>query len=75
MHLDNAKGYDKVLPDFRVGIRVFEGMLMSTKKHQHAARAKETPGPKPEVLKIDGDWRDAVKKSLEKKKPATGWPK
>ena len=33
------------------------------------------PGPKPEMLKISGDWRDAVKKSLEKKKPATGWPK
>jgi hypothetical protein len=32
-------------------------------------------GPKPEVLKINGDWQDAVKKSLEKKKPATGWPK
>lgn len=48
---------------------------MSTKNHKHAAAPKETPGPKPEVLKIDGDWRDAVKKSLEKKKPATGWPK
>lgn len=33
------------------------------------------PGPKPEVLKINGDWRDAVKKSLQKKKPASGWPK
>jgi hypothetical protein len=36
---------------------------------------KNTPGPKPEVLKIAGDWRDAVKKSLEVKKPANGWPK
>jgi hypothetical protein len=34
-----------------------------------------TPGPKPEVLKIGGNWRVAVKKSLSKKKPATGWPK
>ncbi len=32
-------------------------------------------GPKPEVLKIEGDWQDAVKKSLAKKKPAAGWPK
>jgi hypothetical protein len=32
-------------------------------------------GPKPEVLKIEGDWQDAVKKSLSKKKPAKGWPK
>ncbi len=34
-----------------------------------------TRGPEPDLLKIDGDWRDAVKKSLENKKPATGWPK
>jgi hypothetical protein len=32
-------------------------------------------GPKPETLKIEGNWKDAVKKSLAKKKPATGWPK
>jgi hypothetical protein len=40
--------------------------------------AKENPdkrGPKPDLLKIDGDWKDAVKKSLTKKKPAGGWPK
>ena len=33
------------------------------------------PGPKPELLKIDGDWQGAIKKSFEKKKPAEGWPK
>jgi hypothetical protein len=27
-----------------------------------------TRGPKPQVLKIDGNWRDAVKRSLAKKK-------
>lgn len=32
-------------------------------------------GPTPDTLKIEGDWKDAVKKSLAKKKPATGWPK
>jgi hypothetical protein len=32
-------------------------------------------GPKPETLKIAGKWQDAVKKSLAKKKPASGWPK
>jgi hypothetical protein len=43
--------------------------------------AKKTPekkaprGPKPDTLKIDGTWQDAVKKSLGKKKPAEGWPK
>jgi hypothetical protein len=36
---------------------------------------KKTPGPKPEVLKIDGHWQDAIKKSLDAKKPPEGWPK
>ncbi len=33
------------------------------------------PGPKPDLLKIEGDWQAAVKKSFEKKKPDAGWPK
>jgi hypothetical protein len=32
-------------------------------------------GPQPDLLKIEGKWQDAVKKSLAKKKPVTGWPK
>lgn len=32
-------------------------------------------GPKPETVKIDEDWQEAVKKSLKKKKPKEGWPK
>ncbi len=32
-------------------------------------------GPKPDTLKIEGNWKKAVKKSLAKKKPLTGWPK
>jgi hypothetical protein len=38
-------------------------------------KAKEKTGPKPDHLKIDGQWRDAVKKSFAKKKPPEGWPK
>jgi hypothetical protein len=34
-----------------------------------------TPGPKPDVLKIKDDWRTAIKKSFQKKKPAEDWPK
>jgi hypothetical protein len=40
--------------------------------------AKKSPakrGPKPDLLKLDGDWGDAVKKTMAKKKPVTGWPK
>lgn len=36
---------------------------------------RETPGPKPDTLKIEGDWRDATKRALDKKRPAKGWPK
>jgi hypothetical protein len=38
-------------------------------------KGRNAPGPQPEVLKIESDWKDAVKKSLEKKKPRGGWPK
>jgi hypothetical protein len=40
--------------------------------------AKKEPaktGPKPDTLKIEGKWQDAVKTSLGKKKPIGGWPK
>ena len=41
-----------------------------TKKPDRRAKKRTgaTPGPKPDVLKINGDWRDALKKSLAKKK-------
>ena len=35
---------------------------------------REKRGPKPETVKIDEDWEDAVKKALEKKRPKSGWP-
>jgi hypothetical protein len=35
---------------------------------------KSVTGRKPERLKISGDWKSAVKKSLQKKKPEAGWP-
>jgi hypothetical protein len=38
-------------------------------------KRKPKRGPKSETLKIDGDWKAAVKKSLSKKKPVKGWPK
>ena len=36
---------------------------------------KKKPGPEADTLKIEGDWEDAIKKALAKKRPATGWPK
>jgi hypothetical protein len=33
------------------------------------------PGPDPERLKIESDWKDAVKKALRKPRPKGGWPR
>ena len=32
------------------------------------------PGPEPERTKAEGDWKNAVRKALKKKKPPEGWP-
>lgn len=55
---------------------------MATKKAAKRRTAKRLTrstgakrGPKPNVLKIDGDWKEAMRRSLEKKKPPEGWPK
>lgn len=40
-----------------------------------AKKARTKRGPKPDLLKLEGDWTDAVKKTLTKKKPVGGWPK
>ncbi len=46
-----------------------------TAKSKRPAKPRAKPGPKPEVLKIKGDWRKAIKSSLAKKRPPTGWPR
>jgi hypothetical protein len=48
---------------------------MTQKKSKPVAKPKSAPGPKPDVLKLKGKWQDAVKQSLQKKKPVEGWPK
>jgi hypothetical protein len=44
-------------------------------KPKNSAKKKAKPGPKAEVLKLEGDWRENIRKSFRAKKPATGWPK
>ncbi len=46
---------------------------MAVKKSK--TKAKKPPGPKPEVLKIEGNWKDAMRKLTSKKRPVGGWPK
>jgi hypothetical protein len=51
---------------------------MATKKavkRSVAARSGAKRGPKEDRLKLHGKWQDAMKQSLQKKKPAEGWPK
>ncbi len=51
---------------------------MSKKKavrNSNHSKKKGSPGPKADRLKLTGNWKDLVKKSLSKKKPAEGWPK
>jgi len=48
---------------------------MMQKKSKLPKETETTHGPEPELLKIDVDWQEAIKKSLAKKKPAAGWPK
>jgi hypothetical protein len=36
--------------------------------------AKKKRGPIADRVKIKGDWSEAMKKALEKKRPAEGWP-
>jgi hypothetical protein len=45
------------------------------KRNKPSGKPTAKPGPKPQVLKIHGNWQAAMKKSLKKKKPPEGWPK
>ncbi len=38
-------------------------------------KSRKPPGPAPEILKIEGDWKDAMRKLISKKRPVGGWPK
>ena len=37
-------------------------------------RKTRKPGPEPEILKLEGDWRDRLREVLTKKRPEGGWP-
>jgi len=39
-----------------------------------AKKPQDKPGPKPDHLRLEGDWEEAVKKAIRKEKPAEGWP-
>jgi hypothetical protein len=35
----------------------------------------QKPGPEPDRVKIEGDWEEAMKRALGKKRPLGGWPR
>lgn len=37
-------------------------------------KAPAKRGPKMEYFKLNGNWKDAIKKSFQKVKPKGGWP-
>jgi hypothetical protein len=39
------------------------------------AKKGKKKGPKPNRLKLDGDWEDIAKRVIQKKKPKGEWPK
>jgi hypothetical protein len=45
------------------------------KKRTKRKKQKTKPGPKAEILKVEGNWHAAIQASLSKKKPPEGWPK
>src|SRR5436853_6031559 len=36
---------------------------------------KRKRGPEPDELVLPGDWQENIRKALQKKRPASGWPK
>jgi hypothetical protein len=45
-------------------------MLIQTQATENSGK----PGPKPDRLKIEEDWENAIKKALRKERPQEGWP-
>jgi hypothetical protein len=43
-----------------------------TKTRKSKRPKNEIRGPKPDLLKIEGNWKDAMKKSLQKRNPLRG---
>lgn len=43
-------------------------------KKTKKAKKSQKPGPKPDTLIIAGNYKEAIKASLGKKKPPEGWP-
>jgi len=57
--------------DITIGYTVEEDFAMDKHNKIKNKSTKPKSGPDPETLKLDGDWEEAVKQSLNKPKPDT----
>jgi hypothetical protein len=48
---------------------------MKNTAKRRSRKLRAAPGPKPELLKIKGSWKKAIRQSLAKRKPTEGSPK
>ena len=51
-----------------------EGEYSRGRRNHEYSGKKVPPGPEPDRLTIEGDWRDAMMKAVKKKRPEDGWP-
>jgi hypothetical protein len=49
--------------------------MKSSASKTATADSKGIRGPKPEVLNLKGNWKQAIKNSFLKTRPKQGWPK
>jgi len=47
----------------------------SDRLEEKSEKSERPPGPEPEVLEIEDDWKDAMRNLISKKRPVGGWPK
>jgi len=51
------------------------GATTPPRRGSQTRQGKAKTGPKPERLKLKGEWEALVGKALKKKRPKKGWPK
>jgi hypothetical protein len=49
--------------------------MTKTKPETKSSPPRTAKGPEPERLKINGNWKAAVRMAMQKPKPLGGWPR
>jgi hypothetical protein len=49
--------------------------LPDESQNENALKAKGKRGPKRDLLKLEGNWKNAILRSFQEQKPKEGWPK